>query len=68
MLAVGRMRLVRPALVIEIVHQPRQSPRLHVFAEPFSVRPHRPFNGEHVLSQRVAGGVLVHQLERLGTG
>jgi hypothetical protein len=47
----GRVRLVRKALVVEVVHQPRQSPPLDFLVEVRGVRAHRALDREHVLPE-----------------
>ena len=68
MLLGRRVRGVRISLVVEIVDQPGQPPPLRILAEVLGVGAHRGFDAEHVLSERLAGGVLVHQSERVRAG
>src|SRR2546423_3665364 len=63
MLLRRRVRIVGKALVIEIVDQPRGAPPLLVLSELPCVRSHRTLHRQHVLAQRIAGSVLVHQRE-----
>ena len=65
MLIGGRVRVVREALVVEVVHQPREPPALGIFPELHRVRPHRRLHRQHVRAKRFARGVLVHQRERV---
>src|SRR2546423_1017392 len=58
-----RVRMVGEALIIEIVDQPRDSPAVLVLSELARVSPHRTLHRKHVLAQRIAGGVVVHQCE-----
>src|SRR5678809_771685 len=60
-----RVRVVGKALVVEIVDEAGRCPTLLVLAELSRVRAHRCFNREHVLAQRFARCVLVHQRQRL---
>src|SRR3954468_15364693 len=60
------MRLVGKLLVVEVVNEAGGSPALLVLPELPCVRAHRRLDCEHVLPQRFARGVLVHQRQRLG--
>src|SRR6202049_408155 len=60
-----RVRVVRKALVVEIVNETGDSPALHIFAELLRIRAHRAFHRQHVLTQRFARRVLVREAERL---
>ena len=68
MLLGGRVRRVGVALVVEVVQQPHQPPCLDVLPRPLRHRAHGELDRVHVLSQRVGGGVLVHQGEGVGAG
>src|SRR5512132_4056790 len=71
--APGRMVLrwgvggVRIALVIEIVNESGETPAFRIFAEMLRVGAHGGFDGEHVLSERLAGRELVHEGERISS-
>jgi len=67
MLVGGRASGIGEPLVVEIVYQSSQSPTLGILAELFGVGPHGGLDGEHVLSKGFAGGVLVHERQRIGT-
>ena len=67
MLVRRRVRGVWEPLVVEVVDQPGKAPSFDIFAEMFGIRPHGRFHGEHVLSQRLALRVLVHQCERVSS-
>src|SRR5436309_525610 len=54
MLLGGRVLRVRKALVVEVVHEPRQPPAVDVGALPLGICPHRRLDGEHVLAERIA--------------
>ena len=68
MLFRGRVRVVGPALVVEVVDEAREPPALRILAEAHGVGAHRRLHGEHVLPQGIAGGVLVHERERVVAG
>src|SRR4029077_11087534 len=65
MLVGWRMGAVREALVVEVVNEPGDSPALHVLAELLRVGAHCAFHRQHVLPQRFALRVLVHECERV---
>src|ERR1700693_1773510 len=65
MLVGRRMRVVREALVVEVVNEPGDSPALHVLAELLRVGAHRAFHRQHVLPQRFALRVFAHEGERV---
>ena len=48
-------------LVVEVVEQPDQPPRLRVLPELAGIGPHRGFDREHVLPQRGRLRVLLHE-------
>ena len=52
---------VREFLVVEVVQQTDEPPRLRVFTELGGVRPHGGLDREHVLPQRRRLRVLLHQ-------
>ena len=56
---------VRVALVVEVVHQAGDAPRLLVGFEPPRIRADGGLDGQHVLAQRVRFGPLAHQLPGL---
>ena len=60
------MRGVGKALIVEVVQQADDAPRLRVFAELGGVGAHRRLDGQHVLAQRRRLGVLLHQGEGVG--
>src|SRR5687767_5789750 len=49
------------------MEQSRKAPALFILTEFLRVRAHRAFDRQHVLSQRLAGGVFVHQGEGSGS-
>lgn len=65
-LLVGGVSIVRPPLVVEIVQQAREAPRLDIFTEACGVRQHRGFHCQHVLPEGITGRVFVHQFEGFG--
>src|SRR3989442_5996264 len=58
------MLLIGKLFVIEVVQQTARSPRLRISAEFRGVGPHRRLDRLHVLAQRGALRVLVHECER----
>src|ERR1700730_7993614 len=67
MLLGRRVRVVREALVVEIVDKAGDPPALRVLTELLRISAHRPFHRQHVLPQRFARRVFVHEGERVGS-
>src|SRR6266849_3769199 len=65
MLLGRRMRVVREALVVEVVDESGDSPALLVLTELLRVGPHRAFHRQHVPLQRFALCVFVHEGKRV---
>ena len=63
MLLAGRVGGVGKPLVVEVMEQTDQPPRLCVLARARRHGAHRELDRVHVLSQRVGGGILVQQGE-----
>jgi len=61
------MFLVGEFLVVEIVQQADEPPRLRIFAELGGVGPHRGLDREHVLAQRWRLRVLLHEGKSFGS-
>ena len=62
------VRLIGPALVVEVVQQRDDAPVLLVLADQPGVAAHGRLDGQHVLPQAFALGVFLHQRERVGAG
>ena len=62
------VREVRPALVVEIMKEPDECERVLVAARPSRMSPHRRLDGERVLQETRALGVLVEQRKRFASG
>ena len=62
----GGMRGIGESLVVEVVDQTGESPAVGVLAEFFGVCPHGGLDGQHMLTQRFARRVLVHERQCVG--
>src|SRR2546422_328097 len=63
----GRVLGVGEFLVVEVVQQADETPRLGILAEFGGISPHRGLDREHVLAQRGRLRVLVHEGQGVGS-